>query len=341
MNKRFIILASVGALILLVGGGLLYWASQKQNQAKPSSAGPTLKKVLDEQVIAPVPAFNNSSIWYFNRQGQLFRVNIDGSGLSEFPLPALLGNLHAVLWPKVGTDFLAMSFEGTQDQIQYYNNTSKIYINLPSNIQSIDWMPDGQRVLYIWKSSDNQHQSLILANADGTGFTTIKDVFWPDLIVKASPDGTKALLYRSTIEGDVNKIYLVDIMTGEITVAVDAGKNLEAKWLSADKFVYAQSTGKAFAKVFLYDMTAKSSLDLNLMTGLDKILADQQDKFIYASVPKSDNSGDTFIKLDLSSLKQEVYFQPTTAIRGVNLMLLGNTLYFVNSSDGKLYSIEK
>ena len=57
MNKRFIILASVGALILLVGGGLLYWASQKQNQAKPSSAGPTLKKVLDEQVIAPVPAF--------------------------------------------------------------------------------------------------------------------------------------------------------------------------------------------------------------------------------------------------------------------------------------------
>jgi hypothetical protein len=346
MNKRLIIFIVAGILVLAVIGGLLFVAVNKKNQQQQPVASDTLqlKKILDESVIAPIGSLNNSAIWYFNSEGRLFRVNTDGTGLSEFPLPALPGtaNLNQALWPQSGSDFIAVSRTGVAEVKNYYNSTLKTYTDLAVNIKSLDWLPDSQRVIYVWQSGDHQHQQLVMASADGTGFTKISDLFWPDLKVLASPDGKTALLYRTNIQDEINKIYSVNLTTGVISTLIDQGKNIGAIWVPGqNKFVFAQSSGATYPRLYLYDPATRQATDLNLSTTLGKIAFDSTGQLIYAAIPKAGNSGDLFIKKDLTSLTQDIYYDPQENINAIGLLMVGNGLYFTNATDQKFYGISK
>ena len=201
-------------------------------------------------------------------------------------------------------------------------------------------MPDGKRIVYIWQSGDNQTQQLAVADSDGSGFKTIKDVFWPDLAVKASPDGKTVLMWRSNVQEN-NKIYSANLETGEIGTVIDQGKNLGAAWISPTRFIFTQSTITAYPKLYLFDLTTKKAVDLGINTTLDKVVTDKDGKVLYAAVPTKDNSGDTLVKMDLSSYKLETYFEPTEKVSAKNLFLVGQGLHFINSSDSKLYTVNK
>src|SRR6185436_6416155 len=119
MNRRLIIFIVVGLIILLGLGGALYYLSKKQSE--PVVVKPQIKQILDESVISPAPSFDNSSVWYFNSEGRLFSVKTDGSGLSEYPLPSLsTGSLKRVLWPKTGTDFIAIAGNSGLETKSFY-----------------------------------------------------------------------------------------------------------------------------------------------------------------------------------------------------------------------------
>jgi hypothetical protein len=343
MNKRLILVIGIIALLLLLVVGGLVYAVKKQKPAPVVQIAPQVKKILDEAVISPVPSFDNNAIWYFNSEGRLFRVSIDGSDLTEFPLPALpSGYLKKVLWPKSGSDFMAIISSSPNEIKNYYNSEQKTYVALAPNIQSVDWLPDSKRIIYVWKSADNVHQQLAVANADGTGFLKVKDVFWPDLMVKAGNDGKTVLLYRSSADSDVNKIYYANLDSGEIGTAVDSGKTISAAWLpTGSRFVFAQASITAYPKLYLYDFINKQVVDLSLNTTLDKIAFDKDGKYLIAAVPKKDNTGDAFVKIDLTNFKQEIYFESNQNVRATGLFLIGNQLYFVSSQDQKLYTISK
>ncbi|OGE79718.1 MAG: hypothetical protein A2660_03060 [Candidatus Doudnabacteria bacterium RIFCSPHIGHO2_01_FULL_45_18] len=344
MNRRLVIIIIVLIIILSGVAGVLFWAVQKQNQTPPpETSQPVIEKVLDEITISPVASFDGNAIWYFNAEGRLFRVNLDGSGISEFPLPQLDENrLRRILWPKTGSDFIAVTGSGGNEIKSFYDSVLKNYLKLPENIQSLDWLPDSKRVVYIWKSSDNVSQQLVMADGDGSGYTPVKDVFWPDLIVKAGPDGKTVLMYRATVPGETNKIYDINLDTGVIKTTLEAGKNTGAVWLPlGSKFIFAQRSVTAFPKLFLYDFITRQATDLDLSTNLDKITFDKDGKYLYAAVPKPDNSSDNFIRVDLATFQKETYFEPTESVHGVNLLMLGSQLYFVNSQDQKLYTISK
>ncbi len=343
MNRRLILYIIGAAITVALIGGLLAIVVRKQNSRNPEPVKTEgIVKITDERVVAPIPSFDGSAIWYFNPDGRLFRISSDGKTLTESALPTQGGTFKTAMWPRTGSDFLITSLNGISEFKSYYNDSQKLYLNLPANIQNIDWLPDSKRVVYIWKSSDNVHQTLVLANADGTGFRNIKEVFWSDLVVKASPDGKNVLMYRPTTEGDVNKIYLANLETGEISTVIGQGKNIEASWVgSGNRFVYAQLGLTAYPKLFVYDFSTKNSIDLELQTTIDKIVVDKDGKYLYAAVPKKDNTGDNFVKLDLTTFKQELYFTPVSSVQARNLILVGSTVYFVNSLDGKLYTINK
>lgn len=342
INKRTLII--LGVIILLsITAGVVLLMGRKQALPPEPQAVPEIKKLVDEEAVSPVPSFDGTAIWYFTTNGRLFRTNAEGSELSEFPLPSLTaGTLESVAWPSTGNDFIAVVNSSVGKLKSYYDNVRKEYFTLPSNVQNFDWMPDSKRILYVWKSGDNATQQLVLANADGTGFRPIKDVFWPDLKVKVSSSGKEALLIRERIEGLVNKIYRANLQSGFIDTIIEEGKNLDALWLSSGRgFVFSQAGITTTPKIYLYDFTSRKVTDLNLTTSLDKVMIDKEGRFLYAAVAKKDNTGDEFVKVDLVSFNEEIYFTPDSDIRAKNLIEVDGKLYFVNTRDGKLYYISK
>jgi hypothetical protein len=333
--RRILIILSI--IVLLGVGWLVYMTMTKEEPETETSAPLTIRKVLDESTISPIGAYDNNSIWYFNSEGRLFKANIDGTNLSEFPLPAYLNNnLLQVLWPKDGSDFIAIWRDGSSTVKTFFDSATKLFINYPPNVQWIEWLPDGQRVVYVWQSDDKKSQQLILANGDGSGFRTIASVFWPDLVLKVDPLGKTILMYRSNIQGDENKIYAVNLDTGVISTMVDSGRNTAAMWLPlGNKFIYAQGS-----KIYLYDVLNRQTKDLNLNTSMDKVAVDSGAKTIYAAVAKADKSGDNFVKINVASLKSESYFEPSSSVNVKNMFVVGNTVYYVDR-DNKLYRIAK
>jgi len=336
MNRRLMILVGVIVVFLTIVAVLLVLAVQKQRQAQQSNT-PTLQltKVLDEVVYSPVPSFDNNSIWYFNSDGKLFKVNGDGSNLSEFALPGSNGPVRFVLWPKTGPDFISFNGTAQNQTINYFDGEKNTFLKLADNIRYLDWFPDGQRIAYIWQSESGQQ--LVTANADGTGYTVIKDVFWPDLALRISPDGKNALLWRQQA-GEVNKIYSINFETGEMGTLIEQGKNLGAMWISENRFVFAQSTSETYSKLYLFDQTTKQVMDLNLSAPLNKIAMTNDGQTLYVAKPSSDNSGDSFVKVNLSSYQVENHFDPQTPVNVKSMLMAGNIVYFVNS-DNKLYRI--
>jgi len=73
-------------------------------------------------------------------------------------------------------------------------------------------------------------------------------------------------------------------------------------------------------------MASHQVADLNLTTSLDKAVIDASSKTLYAAVSKPGNAGDTFVKIDLTTLKQESYFEPDKNVKVKSLMLVGNTV---------------
>lgn len=343
MSKKIVILLGIIILLSVGAGLLLLYGKNNSNKNAVEQVQPEIKKLIDDEAISPIPSYDGSAIWYFTSKTKLFRINTDGSGLSEFPLPALAtGNLKLTFWPSTGNDFIAVTSDSLGEMKNYYDSAQKKYVTLPLNIQSFDWLPDGKRIAYVWKSGDNIHQQLVIANADGTGYRAVKDVFWPDLMVKVSPLGKESLLIRSKPEGDANKIYLANMETGGIETVVDQGKNLGALWLpGGEKFIFAQDSITGVPRLFLYNFSSKQVVDLNLSTALDKVVIDKDGKYLYAAQAKKDNTGDEFVKLDLATFKLEPYFDPGQDIRAKNLNLANSTIYFINTRDNKIYYINK
>lgn len=346
MNKKIIIILAIVILLSLTAGTILLVGKKSSVKTSAPANSGEIKKLLDEPVVSPVGSFDGSAIWYFASNSRLFRINTDGSGLTEFPLPSVptVGNLSRVLWPQTGSDFIAFVSTSLGEVKNYYDSAQNKYIQLPENVQSVDWMPDSKRIIYVWKAGDAQQQ-LKIAASDSSGFSTVADVFWPDYVVKASPDGDSALLYRSNPEGSVNKIYKVNLKTKQFETVIETGKNSAAAWLpGGEKFLFVESS-TATPHLFMYNFSNRQITDLNLAVGVDKVALDSEGKILYAAVAKKDNppagGKDEFIKLDLMSLKQEFYYQPQENLRAKSLLEIKGRLYFVNLQDNKLYYIAK
>ena len=330
-SALLIVLSIIAVLVTVLPG-----RKDKEPQPQPSTSG--ISKVFEQNpVLSAIPTANQSAVWFFNQTGRLFRYDLTTNQLTEFSLPPVSGEFRQSIWPAVGSDFIVFSLVNGFEVKKYYNYSDKNFFTLPENVKSIDWLPDGKRVVYIWQSGDNKQQHLIVANPDTSGFKVIREVFWPDLTVKASPDGRRVLLLRSEVE-ETNKIYLADINTGVFETLIDEGKNVGVSWIGSDKFLFAQQLpGQAYPKLFLYNFNNKIPVDLNIKSTLEKVMYDKDS--LYAAVPKKDNSGDSFIKVNLTTFQQSIFYEPETSVRAKNLFFAQGKLFFVSTSDNSLYQI--
>lgn len=366
MNRRAIaILGAIFLLIVLTLSFLIYQkrkssqaedpqvqVDQTDDQAQAEEVKQTNKavKLTDDQVVSPALFFEGDGITYFNRQGQLFRNDLQVSGKTlllsnkeELPIP-LKVNLSKVYWsPSSDNDnFIAESLSNSNKSLSVYVNDRGGYVSLPSNITSIDWAPDGARIYYLWL--DNNKTKLFVANADATNYQALADIRENDDKIHVSPDGRFILFYRTTNTEALNKIVSVTSDGKSFKTAVGEGYNIGVKWSPDSKhFLFGKKDpSNARVSLWLGNVETGETRSLDLITTPEKAVWSPDGSLIVAAVPKQSSGSsitdDVFYKIDPVSLSKNT-FDPNISVDAEELFLdlaLKNVL-FKNERDGGLY----
>ncbi len=374
MNKKAI--AILGAIFLLIIGTLGYLIFRRSQESEPetdivvvtepepesgSSSGSTTPtggsqssgravKLSDDQVITPVLFFKGTGISYFNRQGQLFQTDLQTSGSTvllsnkrELAI-ALKTNISRVLWPTLGNNFIAEFNTAGKKAWSLYDSSKAAYVDIPAQVYSLDWMPGGDKIMFVWVDANNK-ATLNISNADTSGYQTLTDFYEPDNVISVAPDGKNILFYRvQTADQTTNTINMVSADGKTFRSMVKDGYNKGVKWSpDSTKFVFNKRDTSGKLGLWIANVNSGEVRSLGVNTSVGKIVWTKDSVSIYAAVPTkgiADESltEDSIFKIDTTSLdKQEI--NPGSGIDGQDLFmnLTEDTLFFRNNQNQALY----
>ena len=378
MNKKAI--AILGAIFVLIVGtlGFLIYAkysgSKSSGSATPSattvsqpaaSTTPVAQsggasstppsggavQLTSDQVVSPALFFQGNGITYFDNQGNLYQSTLQNSngqllltGKKQLDIPTK-ANITKILWPPRGNDFIAQMIDSTGKVTwSYFNSTLGVYTDLPSQVESVDWMPSGQQIVYVWLT--NGKASLSLGNPDSTHYQTLASMWENDDSLHVSPDGSQILYYETANTGSNNFINSVSIDGKVWKGLVKNGYNYGVLWSpDGQKFLFGKKDpGTLQYQLWVYNLTTGEIKNLGLFTTVDKTVWGSDSNTVYAAVPNSAGQAaslttDTFFSMDITTLAKKQYPSSSAALDGQDLFLdsTGGNLFFKNAQDGGLY----
>lgn len=370
MNRRAIaILGAIFLLIVITLGFIIYQRSQskktnstedttqtqEQDQTTDSqNQAPTTKaiKLTDDQVISPVLFFQGNGITYFNKQGQLFQNDLQISGDNtlltnkrELTIP-LKSGITKIIWPYAGNNFLAeLGSAGSQKTWSVFDSDKGTYTDLPNRITSIDWMPDGDKIIYIWLGNDNK-STLNIANPDNSGYQKLADIWENDDEIRISPDGRSFLYFRTKNSEAVNKINLATTDGKVFRSVVADGYNFGVSWAPDSKqFIFGKKDSNGQIGLWLGNIETGLTKSLGVFTTPEKSVWTADSQSVISAVPNNGSTAgltqDTFYKIAVSSGEKKSY-ETGIAVDGRELFTNSSAdrIFFKNLQDGALYYLD-
>lgn len=383
MNKKAI--AILGLIFFLIVGTLLFLIYSKYSGSKntadkgninatttptdlnnlpddlatttpPQQASSNIVKLTSEQVLSPALFYNGNGITYFDRAGSLYQAGFQDNGgkielleKKKLDIP-VKGNLSKILWPLKGDNFIAeFTTAGGQKTWSFFDSATQAYTDFPSQVTAVDWMPTGNKIMYIW--TENGKSTLNIGDPDTKNWQFVGDMWENDDAINISPDGTQILYFQTANASADNAINVVSSDGKLWRTLVKNGQNYGVLWSpDGQKFLFGKkdsSTQKY--QLWVYNLTSGEVKNLGLFTNTEKVLWDKDSNIIYAAVPNLGNLGsnsltsDNFFRMDITTMEKKQYQQDTEfSIDGRDLLLniLSDKLFFRNAQDGGLYYLD-
>ncbi len=377
MNKRAI--AILGAIFVLIVGTLIFIIIQRSGgddketetppteevtptdpqpepepepEPEPFDENPVVK-LGDDQVVSPVLFYQGDGVTYLNPQGLLlqhdFLIEDDKVTLtnrSEVDLPSLSG-ITRVLWPQSGNNFIAEVRQGLGERRwSVYNSDTNRYVELPPQVTTIDWLPQGNKIIYIWLDA-NGKSTLNVANPDNTGYQVVADIWENDDEIKVSPDGQNILFFRRESDEAKNSINLTTTDGTLFRGVVTEGYNYGVLWAPDSRgFLFGHRNSSNQYDIWVGDITQGAVEDLGVSSIVEKALWDRSGQFVYVAVPQKGNpqtglTEDSLIRINLESgEKKEYQLGDGVDAREMFLSSNGDKLFFKNMQDQALYYLD-
>ncbi len=375
MNKRAI--AILGAIFILIVGtlGFLIYSRSKSNDTtntnvntetppvveetpadpdpEPETPAGTAVRLTDDAVVSPILFYTGIGISYFNAQGQLFQTDLDVkdstallSNKRELSI-ALKSGISKIIWPRAGNSFIARLGTTSNPTWSYYDSSKATYTDIPSQVYSLDWMPNGDKIVFVWVDSSG-NATLNISNPDTTEYQTLTDLYEPDNVISVSPNGANILFYRTqTIDSTTNKINMVSADGKTFTSIVKDGYNTGVLWSpDSKKFLFTKrESGTQNFGLWVADISTGEVRNLNVYTSVNKALWSKDGMSVYVGDPSSGTVGqgltqDRILKITVSSGETKEY-NPGIAVDAQDLFLSSDesVLFFRNAQDNALYYI--
>lgn len=308
------------------------------------------EKLTDGDVVSPALYYNGQGISYFNQSGNLYTTDLEISGdkvlLSnkrEITIP-LKANISNIFWAPTGQNYIAEFQGGSKTSWSYYDGTKSTYLDIPSQVQSLDWLGTTGQIIFVWQDETGKAY-LNVGNPDTTGYKVLTDLYEPDNKVVSSPDGRSILFYRFNNSGTQNTINFVSPDGKVFKTVVRDGFNIGVKWApDSNKFLFNKrdpSTQK-FA-LWMGDLTSGEVKSLNVETTIDKVAWTKDSQTVYAAVPTKGTPGqglteDTLYKIVVASGQRQQYdFGVPTDARNIFPDQTETNIFFKNYQDQYLY----
>lgn len=378
MNKKaIVILGGIFILIVATLGVIIYLRSTSNadpevivEEPTPTTEEPTIDfpefeepepppapsagqaaKLSDEAVLTPALFFQGNGIAYFNRNGQLFRTEMSVangtvllSNKTELTVPSKSG-INRILWPAIGNSYITESGLALAKQWSYYNPETGQYVDLPSQIKSLSWMPSGSKIMYVWVDA-NGNATLNISNPDSTDYQTLTELDDNDIVISVSPDGQTVAFHRTqTTNQAENGIFTVSADGKNWATITREGYNRGMLWSPDSRKLLFTKKDPTTQKYTLWyaDLTSGQTRNLGVATSETKAVWTKDSQNIIVAVPTSGIAGegitsDTFYKINVATATQ-TQFAPGSGIDGQELFLSldEQIVFFRNAQDGYLY----
>ena len=327
---------------------------QSVNSSAQAQGASLFSKLSTEQVVSPTLFFNGGGVTYFTTDGLLMLADLNTeNGVTQLVKKRNLNikqksNISKILWPKKGDDFIAEFSSNGKKTWSYFNSKIGDYVDFPTQIISVNWAPEGDKIFYIW--SENSKSTLNISNPDLKNWKKISDMWESDNDISVSHDGLNIVFYSTKNTLEINKIKLTTPDAKLWKDLVKEGYNSGALWSpDSQKFLFQKKDKNNLAQqIWYYDILSGESRNLGLFTTITKVVWGGDSKTIFGSVPKSNTSGngsvteDVFVRLDTQNYEKKEFKNDSYKIDGHDLFLNlnNNILFFKNNQDNLLYSLK-
>lgn len=326
-------------------------------EVPPSSS--VVNKLSSDPIYNPFLFYEGNAIYYFDRDGKVYQSGLvfESGKAGRMTDPVVFdypdkANISKVLLSPKGNDYIVEIDTGLKKRYSYFSSQLRAFIDFPENIISVDWLPQDNKVVYVWL--DNNKATLNISDPDTQNWKKISDMWEPDNHVDVSPNGQVILFYRTlNSAASSNSINLVTPDGKTWQELIKDGYNFGTLWSpDSKKFLFnKREAGSLKYQLYSYELESGNTQNLGLFTTVDKVVWGKDSKTIYAAVPKSESSDagsgsftkDDFYSMDITDLtSKKPYLTGESAVDGRNLFLsIDNArLFFKNAQDGFLYYLD-
>ena len=309
-------------------------------------------KLTETGVVTPVLFFNGRGVTYFDDSDRLMQADLVESSNAlelsrerELLIPYKAG-ITRILWPEQGNKFIAETQSFVNKSWSLYNGDLGVYADLPLQIISLDWMPSGDKIAYVWL--EDGKATLNISNPDTTNWQEISEMWELDNIIRVSPDGQNVLYFRGSSQEETNAINITNLDGTLWQGLVKTGFNFGALWSpDGQKFLFGKKDPvlNQFS-LWVYDMITGESQDLGINTEVEKAVWDKTGRVVYVAGSLGGSldsfASEKIYKIDLNTLAQTEYDPGSLNIDASDLFLNSaeDKVFFKNNTDGSLYYLD-
>lgn len=310
----------------------------------PQSNGIAPIQLTDDKVVSPVLFYQGNGMAYFNEQGQLFQSDLDSSSGTlkltnkrELGVPPKTG-ITKVYWPAAGDNYLVEIGSGSAKKWSVYVSSKGIYADVPSKATALNWMPDGEQLLYLWL--DNNKTNLNISPVDLSTWQVVTDMWENDDDIAISPDGRTILFWRTTSTDSTNKINMVTPDGKLFRTVVKDGYNTGAVWSpDSQKFAFNRKGQNGKQQLWVANVSTGESQNMNVEAAVTNAVWGPDSRMLYVGLPAQSGKG-TVVRIDVATATdQEINLTGNFEASQMFVSVDGKSLFFKNNLDGGLYYV--
>lgn len=288
-RKKFILIAGIIIVILLIISGIVYLIYSKTAQTSGRSTI-SLVENLDEKAFSPQYITSEESIYYYN-QGLLSNYSFLENKISRLNQDKIVYLQKAKFSPD-GKRALILVKEGENYYFKSIDfNTQKI-IPLSKYIFDASWLSDG-KIVYSYSNLDNNEYHLDTADYEGNDVKKLTDLNFATGLIFPSHDKNKIIIYPEPEGYGENFLVMYDFTTQKFT-KFEAKGLVGVVWSPDNQRIISNiynEQGEITSTVIL-NVSNQKTTDLDMQYQIDKITWLDNDNIV--ALKTLDTGGDQF-----------------------------------------------